>query len=312
MKNLKDFMYELIRLLYEKAEGEGIIIYCSEVTKEDNLKLHMITIIRNKSNWEKRFYVESLYKNYQIGMHIETLADVLLDLPVIENKKDEEKDISFLNDIGDFNEIKDHIVAKVMNFDMNRDYLQDKIYLEYLDLAVCFFIMVKKQEDYISTLSLSRNLLSIWKLSEEELLEIAVKNMEEKLPVQIINMSDMLKNLCKDIGQDDFAEMINPPEESMPLYVMTNNLKVNGATTILYNEVLRDFADEQNVEEVLILPSSLHEVILLPVTEEKDIDEEALNSVVHMVNSTVLDESEILSDHVYIYRKNDNEIECVY
>lgn len=64
MKNLRDFMNELIRLLYKKTEGEGIIIYCSEVTKDDNEKQHMITIIRNKSNWEKSFYAESLYKNY--------------------------------------------------------------------------------------------------------------------------------------------------------------------------------------------------------------------------------------------------------
>lgn len=311
MKNLKDFMNELIRLLYEKTEGEGTIIYCSEVNKNDNEKLHMITIIRDKSHWEKSFYIEGLYRNYRIGMHIETIANVLLDLPIVENKKVEEEYISFFNDIENFNQIRDHIIVRVMNFDMNRDYLQGKMYFEYLDLAVCFYIIIKKKDGYISTLSLSKKLLSIWNLSEEELFEIAVENMKKELPVQIMNMSEVLKNFLKNREEDDFAEMMNPPEE-LPLYVMTNNLKVNGATTILYDEVLRDFADEQNVEEVFILPSSLHEVILLPVTEEREVDEEFLNSIVNMVNSTFSDESEILSDHVYIYRKNDDVIECVY
>lgn len=311
MKNLRDFMNELIRLLYKKTEGEGTIIYCREVTKDNNKKQHMITIIRDKLNWEKSFYAESLYKNYRIGMHIETLANVLLDLPVIENKEGEEETISFLNDIEDFNRIKDHIIVRLMNFDMNIDYLQDKIYLEYLDLAVCFYVMIKKQEGYISTLSLSKKLLSVWNLSEEELLEIAIKNMEQELPVQIIRMDELLKNICKDIKREDFAEMMNPPEENMPLYVMTNDIKREGATTLLYNGVLRDFADEQNVEEVYILPSSQHEVILIPVTEETDVDVTTLNRIIHNINSTFPDKSEILSDHMYTYKRDNDTIEGI-
>ena len=51
-----------------------------------------------------------------------------------------------------------------------------------------------------------------------------------------------------------------------------------------------------------ILPSIIHEVLLLP-KEESEGDISELNLMIHDVNATQVQEEEILSDHVYCYER---------
>ena len=59
----------------------------------------------------------------------------------------------------------------------------------------------------------------------------------------------------------DFQETRPKPETPAPFYVLSNRSGINGAACILYEDVLKNFADgvEKNL---IILPSSIHEVLL--------------------------------------------------
>ena len=88
---------------------------------------------------------------------------------------------------------------------------------------------------------------------------------------------------------------------------MTNDKKINGAAAVLYKGVLRKFAEDNKVEEVYVIPSSIHEVILVPITEECDMTVENLNEMIVAVNDEQVAPDEILGTHAYIYNKaNDN------
>ena len=50
---------------------------------------------------------------------------------------------------------------------------------------------------------------------------------------------------------------------SSPFYVLTNIQGINGAVCLLYPQVLKNFAEEAG-RDIIILPSSIHEVLLLP------------------------------------------------
>ena len=95
------------------------------------------------------------------------------------------------------------------------------------------------------------------------------------------------------------------PEEVLKLYLLTNQRGYNGAATILYEGVLEKFAEEVG-KDLILLPSSVHEVLLLPDGGYSDY--EALSALVQAVNETQVRREEWLSDHVYRYLKEEDRI----
>ena len=67
----------------------------------------------------------------------------------------------------------------------------------------------------------------------------------------------------------------------------------------MYTEFLDSFMKSKRIKKVLILPSSIHEAILLFGKDCPDTKE--LISRVNEVNNTQLAPEEILSDNVYVY-----------
>ena len=82
------------------------------------------------------------------------------------------------------------------------------------------------------------------------------------------------------------------------LYVLTNTQRVNGASCLLYNDLIKEFAKKEE-SNVYILPSSIHEVILVLEKEMDDIDR--FKGMVESANATVVGRLDILSDGVYYY-----------
>ena len=90
-----------------------------------------------------------------------------------------------------------------------------------------------------------------------------------------------------------------------PMYVLTNQNKLNGASCILYEHLLEHFADRLCCD-LYILPSSIHEVILIPATSDTSYQE--LSQMVQEVNDTQVSPEEILSDHVYYFSRSSGSI----
>lgn len=98
---------------------------------------------------------------------------------------------------------------------------------------------------------------------------------------------------------------ISLDESAIPMYIMTNEQEVNGASVLLYDNVLESFALEKKTD-FYILPSSIHEVILVP--SNKIDDPSALFTMVSDANNTVVALGDILSDSVYYYNRRKNQI----
>ena len=95
----------------------------------------------------------------------------------------------------------------------------------------------------------------------------------------------------------------------IPMYIMSNPIKMNGAATMAYPGVIRNFAETIR-KNLYVIPSSIHEVILVPESGTEDTN---LNDMVAEVNHTQVDPKEVLADHVYYYdRKEDHMISCVH
>ena len=116
----------------------------------------------------------------------------------------------------------------------------------------------------------------------------------------------IIVNVAKGIEDVTYKTLSDIIEEEIPLFVMSNGDYMNGASVILYKDVLRDFAKYME-HDLYILPSSIHEVIILLDNEYAKAPEE-LARMVRETNRIVVDREEILSDHVYYYDREKDEI----
>ena len=99
--------------------------------------------------------------------------------------------------------------------------------------------------------------------------------------------------------------MLPPEEETPSMYVLTNADKMNGANSILDAKTMEDISEKIG-GDFYILPSSLHEVIILPDTPEMDKD--YLEHMVQDINAGQVAPEDKLSDHVYMYDSVEKEI----
>jgi hypothetical protein len=88
------------------------------------------------------------------------------------------------------------------------------------------------------------------------------------LPPEIKTMKeiicDILNGHLKELEMEKMVDDLLYFDPQKPLlYVLSNRKQINGAGCILYGECLKDFADSQN-SDIVILPSSTHEVVLVP------------------------------------------------
>ncbi len=127
-------------------------------------------------------------------------------------------------------------------------------------------------------------------ISADELRIKARSNLRKHVCIR--RMSDVLGGL---IGSTDDSAITREPDEC--LYVASVDNNINGASVMLLDDVLYDFCIDKGINSVYIIPSSLHEVLLFPVI----MDEDTINSMIREINTTQLDNWDILSDHLYVY-----------
>ena len=92
----------------------------------------------------------------------------------------------------------------------------------------------------------------------------------------------------------------------MPMYVLTNQEMRFGASAMLYSKKIGRLAERFGCD-VLILPSSVHEVLLIPDDHIREY--EFYRQMVEEVNRTHVEPEEVLSYGLYRYCRKKSEIE---
>lgn len=89
------------------------------------------------------------------------------------------------------------------------------------------------------------------------------------------------------------------------MYVLSNKSRVDGAACMLYPNLIQDFA-EAIQSSFYIIPSSIHELLLLPTRHLEESQE--IKSMIREINDTQVSAEEILSYSLYLYDKEERRI----
>ena len=146
--------------------------------------------------------------------------------------------------------------------------------------------------------------LELLGITQEELHQTALKNEEQFQPVKIRCMEEVVYELGKRLGVNvQETEAVSPF-----LHVLTNSRGLYGAVAMINQEKLEHYAEQIN-NSFYLLPSSIHEVILVPAS--KDISLTFFADMVKEINQTQVDATEVLSDSIYFYDKEIKQVRRV-
>ena len=298
--NQTDFENQIVDNITEMLP-EGHTLTIRKVTKNNGIILHGLVINNGTTNISPTVYLDYYYNDYKEGRSIDELSSEVFN-QYNKYKVDSDFDITVFTD---FEKCKPNICYKLINYDKNRDLLEDIPHIVYLDLAIVFYCILTEKQFETSSILIKNSHMKLWDTTVTGLFDIASFNTPKKLKADIQSLSDIVTQIIARSGEEAEDEDMPSFINDSSMYVLTNQTKLYGATCLLYKGILKEFADKLNAN-LFIIPSSVHEVILVPVSD--DLSNEYLTDLIREVNATELSLDEVLSDHVYLYTREDDAI----
>lgn len=262
--------------------------------KNNNKERIGITISNQDTNIFPTIYLEEYYTQYLAGRSISDIADNIVNI-YHEVKFETSWDI---DQIQIFDQAKSKIAYKLIHFEKNRTLLNDIPFIPFHDLAIVFYLLIQNTERGSASILVTNTLLHSWDICLSELYQIASLNTPRLLSAELLPMYAMIQELS-----GDYSESEDNKESYM--YVLTNTQRYFGAACILYSRVLEDISNQLD-EDFYILPSSIHETIILPVSKSSRRD--VLDEMIAEINRTQVADEEVLSDHAYYYSRKENRL----
>lgn len=319
--NFTSFTQTILKNLQEKL-GDDYSVFSHTVRKNNGIELTGIVAKRRGCNASPTLYVNEFYRENISVEEISKITDVLygrLQAAEFENDLD-------LSGFVKFEEAKEKLAFKLIHAKKNKELLKLVPHKLFHDLAAVFYYTVQEAPFYGKAAILVNNShVRQWGISPETLSLTAFENTPVLFPSVIKSMHDVMRGILMNGRNDDLlraegaeeglfedweqelsgAAIDDFKQSVMPMYVLSNKQKLHGAACMLYPGVLKTFA-EKIQRDLYVLPSSVHEVILVPAGA--DTDKEALREIVTEINRTQVAEEEVLADSVYFYSRSRDKI----
>lgn len=288
---------ENVRKEVESRYDSNVSVTLNHVMKNNGTELDGITIMEKDKNIAPTIYINSFYDRYREGVSLKAVVSEIIRI-YNQNKNSININADYFEN---YENVRKTIVYKLVNYQKNKKLLEDVPYKRVLDLAVVFYCLIEQRKGVSATALIHNEHLRIWNVTENEIYNDALKNTPVLLAGSIVPMSKILSEIAGTAPVDNDEKVCEYTGEDI-LYVLTNSSRVNGAACILYDNLLKKFANDVH-SDLYILPSSVHEVIIVP--KKNAFDKSELADMVREVNEQGVSQDEILSDNVYEYnRKN--------
>lgn len=267
---------EAVRLKLEEQEEVRRI----RILKNNGVKLDGFSYRREGHREQPTVYVNHYYRRDLEEQELEEIAEVLVKVQrnsiLLPDKN--------LAQVLEYPKMKEQIYYRLISREKNEELLKQTPWLPWLDLALVFYLRIPEQIIKNATALIHNAHMEYWGLTLGELYRTASENMKE--------LSVLLKPV------EEFLEDYHIETLNSGMYVLSTEKKEFGSAAIVSLEVQK-MCFETLGEDYYVLPSSIHELILLPVSlaaGRKDLEE-----LVREVNSFCVSEEDYLGSHVYRY-----------
>lgn len=170
--------------------------------------------------------------------------------------------------------------------DINLLEKERRVYDKILDLAVIYYIPLDSDNEFLKSLSVTEDMLAyrIGMDIRDKLLETSIRNLEKQ---------------AKIMSMDNYLGILGCPDSGVPMIIGTNEKMVNGAAVLISSSILDEIREMLGTDKMMILPSSIHEIIALPYIDGEPISD--FRDIVKHVNDKIVSSDDQLTDSVYIW-----------
>lgn len=271
----------------------------TRVVKNCDVPQYGVTLKKEGETIAPILYLDEFYHGYLYdGLDLEQIEQHLLEAM---KHMPEHDFVEKLRNFLDFESVKDRIFYRLISLEEDKEYLQETPYVAFYDLALVFYLLVEQDNNGLASIKITRRELEMWGVTKDQVYELAKVNTRRLFPPRIESLEKCILGLLGEIIK-------GLPSSNM--YVISNELCVNGAAAILYEGVLEKFTKEMD-SDFFLLPSSIHEFILCK-KELVRVDEqiEFLKDLVRGQNMH-MDKRDKLTDSVYLYDRSIHDIRMV-
>ena len=254
--------YDIKDYMDEKYKDCEVVIRKVNKTNREVDGLNMLDIPGLK-NATPTLYVNDLYEKYKKTGDYEEVARMAAETMEYGIK-------SFNSQIKeeclDTSKLKDKVFFSLINAEQNRELLNTVPHREFEDLAIVYRWNIGAGSDGVYTNLVDNDLAKKEGLTENDLYNAANKNTKELFPVLVKNMNEFISEIMFGDSElsgemeEEFKEVMMETQDERSMYVITNESKLFGAASMLYEETLYELAEKIG-SDLYILPSSIHEVI---------------------------------------------------
>ena len=299
MMSFEEFTEDILKEIRLKM-GDAFQIGKRDVIKNNDVKQTGIEVIKEEANIGPCVYLDELYRKYESdGMRFDEIVDKVHRL-ILKHEEDT-PDVD-LAGFRSWETVCENIFPKLVNAEQSKELLAKIPHRNFMDLAVVYYAVARDHEQKdIGTILIYNGHMEIWGQEEENLYRTAMMNM------------------CVD-GEADFTDIrtivermtgISFPDndsQDTDMYVLTNSRRCFGAAEILDKRTLRMVADQVG-DRFIVLPSSVHETLVMPSKDETEYKQ--LADMVRDINKSLVEAEERLSDHVYVYSRDEETLRIV-
>lgn len=270
----------------EYAEKVAEIIGGKVITTEKANGIVLTGVMREQegSNMSPIVYIDEYYKD---GFPVEEVAKRAEE--IIKKNSRGNFDVEILSK---WENVRPLLRARLYNDKTKAEVKRSAKSYGFSDLIIVPYIDLN---DYMegSSVKITKALVEQYGVTERTVIDTAIKNSAKD--ISVVSMREMMKQMMK-IDDEMFEAMF--PETEPLMYVISNSRKFFGAIGAISAKKL---LSEMFPEGYAIIPSSVHEIIAVPLKE--DVSEDELSNMITEVNATNVAAEEVLGSHAYIFRE---------
>ena len=305
---------EWIPDMVQSQLGDGVEVRLHTIYKNNNVRRNAICVMEEGCNVSPTIYLERYYQQWKDGVSLDKISSEIC------KEYEANRCGKYVNiaSFCQFETMKDRIVYKLIHYDRNWELLQQIPHRRFLDLAVVYYLLLEDPFLGNATVLIQRQQMQMWNVEEETLYQMASCNTKRILGNIITPMRQVIRELLiRDMGRqlasdvdrgictlqqveqwsEEVLEQILPKEQRT-MFVMSNHKKYLGAVSVLDQEMLDDFAGKLD-GGFYVIPSSIHEMILVPETES--LQWKDMRLLLAQINGEEDNVQEYLSDQIYYY-----------
>lgn len=294
----QEFAEDIKEKLSQKGYGEVETNFHN--IEKTNQNYEAISVVPAGGNIGVNYNIENAFASYEHSGDYEgvlasaagAIASGLDQVPVVN-----------VNALMNYEIMKEKLSVEVISAEVNEELLAKVPHDRIEDLAVVYRFIMESNEDGRASILVNNDLIERMGVTREQLRADALENSPEIRPAVIQGMNEVMKEM---MGPEAYEMFGIPDDTEEMMFIATVPDKNSGAGVLAYQDFM-DQAAEKIGGDFFILPSSIHEILLVPDDGQKGADE--LKAMVMDVNATQVSPEERLSDNVYHYDSKEHIFE---